>query len=99
MVGLNGGGNGVIMGSLPDPIDGVTYPGHDIGLFNGANGSTPVQLVPYLDTPNNGGEYKVWLTRVDDYSPGSGTFGLLAACRKPTISNFERQTRQRRKRS
>lgn len=30
-------------------------------------GSVPVQLLPYEDTPNNGGEYKAWLTPVEDY--------------------------------
>lgn len=34
---------------------------HANGSYNPANGATPVQLVPYNDTPNNGGEYKVWL--------------------------------------
>lgn len=28
----------------------------------------PVQLIPYDDTPNNGGEYKVWLTPLDKYT-------------------------------
>src|SRR5262249_6322119 len=28
---------------------------------------TPVQLMPYDDTPNNGGEYKAWLTPVGSY--------------------------------
>jgi hypothetical protein len=28
---------------------------------NPANGSIPVQLIPFLDTPSSGGEYKVWL--------------------------------------
>jgi hypothetical protein len=27
----------------------------------------PVQLLPYNDTPNNGGEYKVWLTPLTSY--------------------------------
>ncbi|MDB4961148.1 MAG: hypothetical protein JWP01_1147 [Myxococcales bacterium] len=27
-------------------------------------GAITVQLFPYLDTPNNGGEYKVWMTPV-----------------------------------
>jgi cysteine-rich repeat protein len=31
------------------------------------HGALTVQLMPYLDTPNNGGEYKVWLTPVDEY--------------------------------
>jgi hypothetical protein len=33
--------------------------------------ATTVQLMPYADTPNNGGEYKAWMTYLDDY---------LAAC-------------------
>ncbi len=35
---------------------------HANGALNPANGSIPVQLVPYADTPNSGGEYKVWLS-------------------------------------
>lgn len=31
------------------------------------HGSLTIQLMPYLDTPNNGGEYKVWATPVADY--------------------------------
>jgi len=36
---------------------------HLNGSFNPANGSTPVQLIPFDDTTNAGGEYKVWLIR------------------------------------
>ena len=36
---------------------------HATGIPNSANGSTPVRLAPFDDTPNNGGEYKVWLIR------------------------------------
>jgi hypothetical protein len=32
-----------------------------------AGAPVPVQLVPYDDTPNNGGEYKVWLTPLSSY--------------------------------
>jgi hypothetical protein len=31
------------------------------------HGATTVQLMPYLDTPSPGGEYKVWVTLLDDY--------------------------------
>lgn len=41
---------------------------HAVGVVNPANATTPVQLTPYLDTPNNGGEYKAWITPVDAYS-------------------------------
>lgn len=34
---------------------------HVEGDFNIANGSTPVQLIPFDTTSNPGGEYKVWL--------------------------------------
>ena len=36
---------------------------HANGAYNAANGSTPVQMLPFNNTPNNGGEYKVWLIR------------------------------------
>lgn len=36
---------------------------HSTGIPNSANGSTPVKLSPYSDTPNSGSEYKVWLIR------------------------------------
>ncbi len=32
------------------------------------HGALTVQLMPYLDTPNNGGEYKMWITPVDRYT-------------------------------
>jgi hypothetical protein len=31
------------------------------------HGATTVQLMPYKDTPNPGGVYKAWATRVEDY--------------------------------
>lgn len=34
---------------------------HASGTLNPLNGATAVQLIPFADTPNNGGEYKVWL--------------------------------------
>ena len=36
----------------------------------GAQGAITVQLLPYDDTPNHGGEYKVWVTAVADYGTG-----------------------------
>lgn len=38
-------------------------PAHVNGTLNSSNGSTPVQLIPFLDTTNNGGVYKVSLIR------------------------------------
>jgi hypothetical protein len=36
---------------------------HSTGIPNSANGTTPVKLSPFSDTPNSGSEYKVWLIR------------------------------------
>jgi SdrD B-like domain len=36
---------------------------HPTGIPNSSNGTTPVKLAPFNDTPNNGGQYKVWLIR------------------------------------
>ncbi len=35
-----------------------------------------VQLMPYLDTPNNGGEYKAWVTPVANYLEGCSALGV-----------------------
>jgi hypothetical protein len=40
------------------------------------HGATTVQLMPYLDTPNNGGVYKVWVTLVEDYLEGCAKQGI-----------------------
>ena len=34
--------------------------------------------MPYLDTPNNGGVYKAWVTLVDDYKAGARALGRPA---------------------
>ena len=68
---------------------------HSNGSFNPANGSTPVQLIPYADTPNNGGEYKAWITRVADYNPGGCPSDSHGFCHSDTkTDNFKvRQAR------
>ncbi|HET7487021.1 MAG TPA: hypothetical protein VFJ85_03775 [Acidimicrobiales bacterium] len=61
------------------------------GVITGVIGSCPhvtgvdadhnavtVQLMPYLDTTNPGGVYKVWVTSLEDY---------LASCKKLGVSN------------
>jgi len=44
---------------------------HDTGI-DADHGALTVQLMPYLDTPNPGGEYKVWLTPVANYTGEDG---------------------------
>ena len=45
--------------------------GHDVD-----HDATTVQLMPYKDTPNNGGVYKVWVVREVDFALGVAEFGL-----------------------
>lgn len=41
--------------------------------------AAPVQLVPYANTPNNGGVYKVWVTRIEDFYLGCSQLGKTQA--------------------
>jgi hypothetical protein len=82
------------------------------GIIVGANvhntgtdvdhGATTVELCPFLDTPNPGGEYKVWVTPVGDfagdptlvdngYSPGN-FHGFIPAASK--TDNFKVKARK-----
>jgi len=40
------------------------------------HGAITVQLIPYDDTPNNGGEYKAWVSRVGDFLQGCAALGV-----------------------
>jgi len=55
---------GIITSVVPTGCQHVT--GSDID-----HGAITVQLMPYNDTPNNGGEYKVWVTMLGDYQCNS----------------------------
>jgi len=64
-----------------DNVDAAGACGHALGV---AVVGRPVQLMPYDDTPNNGGEYKAWLTPVGSYqcslaevSCDVGNFGFI----------------------
>src|SRR5438105_9400727 len=49
------------------------------------HGAATVQLIPYSDTPNPGGEYKVWVTLVDDYITGCTLLGVSKGAALNTI--------------
>src|SRR6266487_4529168 len=51
-------------------LDGGPGPGAPQGAagLDVDHGALTVQLMPYNDTPNPGGEYKVWVTMVSDYA-------------------------------
>jgi hypothetical protein len=57
--------------------------------FNGSN--ITVQLFPFSPTQNPGGEYKVWMTNVEDYDPSKGSFGFIPS--KSKTDNFKVQPR------
>jgi hypothetical protein len=62
--------NGIISGIVP--AGGCEHlTGLDVD-----HGATTVQLMPYLDTPNNGGVYKVWVTLVENYLDGCAMQGV-----------------------
>ena len=59
--------DGVIVQAYPGP--GGCQHGTGVDADYGATlGAITVQLMPYADTPNNGGVYKVWVTPVENYN-------------------------------
>jgi len=56
-------------------VAGCDPANHDTGLDIDHNAVT-VQLMPYLDTPNNGGVYKAWAVRVEDFLAGCAALGV-----------------------
>ena len=63
-------------------INGVTGPcPHATGSnTNTQNGGTTVQLMPYNDTPNKGGVYKVWVTPIEFFGCNLAATGAARAC-------------------
>ena len=53
---------GIIVSTSPSTPSCAHVTGVDVD-----HGATTVQLMPYDDTPNPGGEYKVWATKLSDY--------------------------------
>src|SRR5215208_4804725 len=53
---------------------------HTNGTLNVTSGITPVQLLPFNDTPNPGGEYKAWVTPVGDYDATLACAGSFGFC-------------------
>jgi len=60
--------DGIISGVVPSTCQ------HLMGL-DIDHGAVTVQLMPYNDTPNPGGVYKVWVVRVEDFLLGCQALG------------------------
>ena len=54
-------------GIITDRVAPQNAGDHDTGS-DVDHGALTVELCPFLDTPNNGGEYKVWVTPVGDFA-------------------------------
>lgn len=57
-----------------------------------SNGSISIGLMPYDDTPNPGGEYKVWITPVGRYDFPNGFHGFIPRWTK--TDNFKIRSRE-----
>lgn len=81
----------VVSGGRITNVASASTCAHSTGAFNSANGTLPVQLMPFADTPNHGGEYKAWLTPVDQYGDSckaqQGSFGFCDSWSK--TDNFK----------
>jgi hypothetical protein len=51
------------------------------------HGGVTIGLMPFANTPNRGGVYKVWVTFVEDYTPGAGKHGFVPSHSK--TDNFK----------
>lgn len=78
---------GVVMGAAQFSIDAACA--HANGNQNVNNGSVPVQLIPYNDTPNAGGEYKVWLITYGAATVGEDGITLLFTNDNSKTDNFK----------
>jgi len=82
-----GQGNFHLNGS-PNPANG-----NSISVQLCAQSGCPAGQPDYSDTPNAGGEYKVWLTNVNNYDPiNCGNFGFCDS--KSKTDNFKVQNQQ-----
>ena len=76
----------------------VTYGGceHPTGTDT-QSGATTVRLMPYNDTPNTGGEYKVWITPLAEFGNCGGSLAsvnqgqLFGFCGETKTDNFKVQ--------
>jgi hypothetical protein len=57
----------VIGGVFNNYVSGVSGCTNHITGVNLTDGSTTIQLMPFADTPNHGGVYKVWVEMVGNY--------------------------------
>lgn len=72
--------SGAVLLAGIDPPAGVPNTSHKL-LTWGTGLTTPVQLCPFNDSPNQHAtkaKYKLWVTEVSDFQPGKGSFGFVS---------------------
>lgn len=72
--------NGLITSVVAQPDNCQHHTG-----FDNDHGATTVQMMPYKDTTNNGGVYKAWVVRVEDYLAGCQLLGIPAGQELNTV--------------
>lgn len=55
------------LGTHPDSSDDPND-----AILPGVCGSVAIQVIPYDDSPNGGGVYKIWITRISDFETACG---------------------------
>jgi hypothetical protein len=65
----------VVAGIIHNVVAQADHSEHQTGL-DVDYGAATVQLFPYNDTPNHGGVYKVWVTKVEDFVAGCAKLGV-----------------------
>lgn len=65
---------------------------HHVSANTDGCGGISIQLYPFDDTPNNGGVYKVWITRVSEYAPGTANHGFSGATKTDNFRIREQKT-------
>lgn len=62
---------------------------HSTGIPNESNGSIPVKLAPFADTPNSGSQYKVWLIKQAGTTVASDGMHLNFSNNNAKTDNFK----------
>ena len=81
--------DGKMAGAAQAAIDEGCLTPHANGVLDVANGTIPVQLIPYGDTNNPGGEYKVWLIKKGAATIGEGGITLSFSNSDSKTDNFK----------
>ena len=83
----------VVGGVINNYVSGVAGCTDHVTGLNLTDGSTTIQLMPFSDTPNHGGVYKVWVEMVSNYPSSclatvSCGVSSISSCGGPLVNGF-----------